>query len=53
MPFSRMLKELDSQEIAEEFAYDLLSNEEYKTKLDAEMMTADQRSDAMMKMLGK
>ena len=48
-----MLKELDSQEISEEMAYDLISNNEYKEQLESKMMTSEQRSDALKKMLGK
>jgi len=53
MSVARLLSEMDSQEISEWMAFDMLGDKEYREKLESKMMTSEQRSDALKKMLGK
>lgn len=43
---------MTSEDIAELQAYDALKNEEYRDYLEGQMMTDEQRNEAIIKMLG-
>lgn len=47
-----LLQEMTSAEISEWMAFDRLKDEGYREKIKADMMTADQRTEAIKKLLG-